>query len=100
MAGEPADATNAVQYLVGNPVFAEQMYREDRSSQMYAPLRVTIYQAANGTVHFVIDQPSTRFNTFDNPAIDGVGEFLDDKIANLLAVIGAPVPEVLTEQSV
>ena len=100
VAGVPADATNAVQYLVGNPVFAEQMYREDRSSQMYAPLRATIYQAANGTVHFVIDQPSTRFNTFDNPAIDGVGEFLDDKIANLLAVIGAPVPDVLTEQSV
>ena len=98
-AGEPASATNAVQYLVGNPVFAEQMYREDRSTQLYAPLRATIYQAANGTVHFVIDQPSTRFDSFDDPTIDGVGEFLDGKVANLLTVMGAPVPDVLTEDS-
>ena len=99
VAGEPASATNAVQYLVGNPVFAEQMYREDRSTQLYAPLRATIYQAANGTVHFVIDQPSTRFDSFDDPTIDGVGEFLDGKVANLLTVMGAPVPDVLTEDS-
>jgi len=98
-AGEPASATNAVQYLVGNPVFAEQMYREDRSTQLYAPLRATIYQAADGTVHFVIDQPSTRFDSFDDPTIDGVGEFLDGKVANLLTVMGAPVPDVLTEDS-
>ena len=99
VAGESASATNAVQYLVGNPVFAEQMYREDRSTQLYAPLRATIYQAANGTVHFVIDQPSTRFDSFDDPTIDGVGEFLDGKVANLLTVMGAPVPDVLTEDS-
>jgi len=99
VAGEPASATNAVQYLVGNPVFAEQMYREDRSTQLYAPLRATIYQAADGTVHFVIDQPSTRFDSFDDPTIDGVGEFLDGKVANLLTVMGAPVPDVLTEDS-
>ena len=99
VAGEPASATNAVQYLVGNPVFAEQMYREDRSTQLYAPLRATIYQAADGTVHFVIDQPSTRFDSFDDPTIDGVGEFLDGKVADLLTVMGAPVPDVLTEDS-
>ena len=99
VAGEPASATNAVQYLVGNPVFAEQMYREDRSTQLYAPLRATIYQAADGTVHFVIDQPSTRFDSFDDPTIDGVGEFLDGKVANLLTVMGAPVPDVPTEDS-
>ena len=99
VAGEPASATNAVQYLVGNPVFAEQMYREDRSTQLYAPLRATIYQAADGTVHFVIDQPSTRFDSFDDPTIDGVGKFLDGKVANLLTVMGAPVPDVLTEDS-
>jgi VCBS repeat-containing protein len=99
VAGVPAENTNAVQYLFGNPVFAEQMYKEDRSTQLYAPLRATIYQAADGTVHFVLDQPSTSFGSFDDPTIDGVGQFLDGEVAHLLTVLGAPVPDVLTEQS-
>jgi uncharacterized protein (DUF302 family) len=99
VAGAPADSINATQYLFGNPVFAEQMYKEDRSTQLYAPLRATIYEAADGTVHLVLDQPSTSFDSFGDPTIDGVGVFLDGEVANLLTVLGAPVPDVLTEAS-
>jgi Bacterial Ig domain len=95
VAGYPADATHAVHYLVGNHLFAEEMYRENRSTQLYAPLRMAIFEAPDGTVHFVIDQPSTRFDSFDDPQITAVGQMLDEKIANLLTILDAPIPDVL-----
>jgi uncharacterized protein (DUF302 family) len=62
---------------------------------LYAPLRTAIYETADGTTWFSIDQPSTRFSSFGNPAITEVGVELDHKLAALLEHLGAPVPPAL-----
>ena len=38
----------AVQYVVGNPLFALQMTRHDLRASLYAPLRVLIYEDEEG----------------------------------------------------
>jgi hypothetical protein len=59
---------------------------------LYAPLRTLIHQDADGTTWFSVDQPSTRFSSFGDPAITEVGLELDRKLAALLEHLGAPVP--------
>ncbi|QYN33876.1 hypothetical protein K1T35_36325 [Pseudonocardia sp. DSM 110487] len=44
---------------------------------------------------FSIDQPSTRFASFDNPDITKVGLEQDVKLADLLRVLDIPVPPAL-----
>ena len=82
-------------YLMGNHTIAERMYRHDPGVMLYAPLRTAIHEDADGTTWFSIDQPSTRFGGFGDPAITDVGFELDDKLAALLEHLGAPVPPAL-----
>jgi exonuclease VII large subunit len=60
-------------------------------------LRTAIVEDADGVTWFTVDQPSTRFSSFDTPQISAVGIELDRKLAELLAVLDAPVPTALTE---
>jgi hypothetical protein len=85
----------AVSYLMGNHVVAETMYGKDPGVMLYAPLRTLIYEDLNGKVHFSIDQPSTRFSSFGNDDIAATGKQLDQKLAELLAHLGLPVPAQL-----
>ena len=82
----------AVSYLMGNHVVAETMYGKDPGVMLYAPLRTLIYEGLDGKVHFSIDQPSSRFSSFDNDDIAATGKRLDQKLAELLAHLGLPVP--------
>jgi hypothetical protein len=83
------------EYLMGNHVIAERMCRHDPSVMLHAPLRTAIYADDAGDTHFVIDQPSTFFNSYDNPAIAEVGQYLDNLVAGLLEALDAPVPAEL-----
>jgi hypothetical protein len=80
--------TSVTTYLMGNHVFAEQMFRHDPAILLYAPLRVTIYQDKAGVAHLSIDQPATRFASFDDPQITAVGQLLDAKLATLVTHLG------------
>ena len=62
---------------------------------LYTSLRAAIYADGDAPVRFAIDQPSTVFESFGNPAITEVGYELDKKIAALLSTLDAPVPDVL-----
>ena len=90
------DSPRCCTYLMGNHTIAERMYRHDPAIMLYAPLRTTIHEDADGTTWFTVDQPSTRFRSFDDPAITEVGLELDHKLAALLEYLGAPVPQALT----
>ncbi|GLW09920.1 hypothetical protein Misp01_50490 [Microtetraspora sp. NBRC 13810] len=92
LAGDPGRCT---QYLMGNHTIAERMFRHNPAVMLYAPLRALIYEDASGTAWFAIDQPSTKFATFGDPAITPVGVELDHKLAGLLAHLDAPVPPAL-----
>lgn len=83
------------EYLMGNHTIAERMFRHDPAAMLYAPLRTLIYADPDGNTRFTVDQPSTLFDSFDNPAIAEVGRELDRLIADLLTTLGAPVPKEL-----
>jgi Domain of unknown function DUF302 len=90
------DLPRCSSYLMGNHTIAERMYRHDPGIMLYAPLRTAIHEDAEGTTWFSIDQPSTRFASFGDPAITEVGLELDHKFAALLEHLGVAVPEELT----
>jgi hypothetical protein len=89
LAGDPGSCAT---YLMGNHTIAERMYRHDPAVMLYAPLRTTIHQDRHGVTRFSIDQPSTRFASFDVPDITAVGLELDRKVASLLEALNVPVP--------
>jgi hypothetical protein len=90
------DSPRCASYLMGNHTIAERMYRHDPAIMLYAPLRTAIHADADGTTWFSVDQPSTRFRSFGDPAITEVGLELDHKLGALLEHLGAPVPPALT----
>jgi hypothetical protein len=89
------DRWKCAEYLMGNHTIAQRMYTHDPAVMLYAPLRTAIYEDAEGLTWFAVDQPSTRFASFGDPAIAEVGVELDRKLAALLDHLGAPVPEAL-----
>ena len=91
------DRGRCVEYLMGNHTIAQKMYRYNPAILLYAPLRTAIVEDADHATWFTVDQPSTRFSSFDTPQISAVGIELDRKLAELLAVLDAPVPTALTE---
>lgn len=90
------DRGRCVEYLMGNHVIAQKMYRYNPAILLYAPLRTAIVEDLDGVTWFTVDQPSTRFASFNTPQIADVGIELDRKLAVLLAFLGAPVPAALT----
>jgi len=74
----------AVQYLVGNPLFAVEMTRHAIGAALYAPLRVLIYQDEPGTC-IEYDLPSSLFGQFKDERVDRVAVSLDGKLADLVA---------------
>jgi uncharacterized protein (DUF302 family) len=70
-------------YLIANPVLANRMCERNPAVGVYAPLRVSIYEA-DGRTHFTYDQPSGLLNQFDDEEIRAIGSILDAKV-NALA---------------
>src|SRR5205823_14163137 len=70
----------AIQYVVGNPVFALQMTRHDIRASLYAPLRVLIYENEAGQTCVEYDRPSSLFGQVGNAEIDAVAAMLDRKL--------------------
>jgi uncharacterized protein (DUF302 family) len=75
----------AIQYLVGNPLFAMQMTQHDIRASLYAPLRVLIYENEEGKVGVEYDKPSSLFGQFGNAKVTDVATMLDRKLEQLVA---------------
>ena len=75
----------AVQYVVGNPLFALQMTRHDIRASLYAPLRVLLYENEAGKTCVEYDRPTSLFGQFGNAEIDAVAAMLDRKLEALAA---------------
>ena len=56
----------AIQYVVGNPLFALQMTQHDIRASLYAPLRVLLYEDEAGKTCVEYDRPSSLFGQFGN----------------------------------
>jgi sarcosine/dimethylglycine N-methyltransferase len=86
----------ATEYLMGNHVIAETMYRHEPAVALYVPLRLAIYESGEGT-RFTIEQPSTSLSSLGRDEILEVGKDLDRKLAKLFQVLGVEVPDSLAE---
>ena len=86
--GVAGHRVKAIEYLLGNHVIAETMFRHDPRALLYAPLRLMVYSDADDNAVFSMDRPSEAFGSLGIPAVTEVGLALDRKVANLLRVIG------------
>jgi uncharacterized protein (DUF302 family) len=75
----------AVQYVVGNPLFALQMTQHDIRASLYAPLRVLLYENKEGNTCVEYDRPSSLFGQFGNASVTEVATMLDRKLEQLVA---------------
>jgi len=75
----------AIQYVVGNPLFALQMTQHDIRASLYAPLRVLIYENEDGKTCVEYDKPSSLFGQFGNTRVAEVATMLDRKLEQLVA---------------
>jgi uncharacterized protein (DUF302 family) len=75
----------AIQYVVGNPLFALQMTQHDIRASLYAPLRVLIYEDDEGKTCVEYDRPSSLFGQFGNDRISPTAAMLDNKLEALVA---------------
>jgi uncharacterized protein (DUF302 family) len=75
----------AIQYVVGNPLFALQMTQHDVRASLYAPLRVLIYETDEGKTCVEYDKPSSLFGQFNDDQIASVASMLDRKLEALVA---------------
>jgi uncharacterized protein (DUF302 family) len=83
----------AVEYLLGNHVIAETMFRHDPKALLYAPLRVLVYSDPDGNAVFSMDRPGSAFGSLGIAEVTEVGLSLDRKVANLLRVVGIDAAE-------
>src|SRR5262245_31511154 len=75
----------AVQYLLGNPLFAVRMTQHDIRAGLYAPLRVLVYEDEGGRTCVEYDRPSSLFGQFGNASVTEVATMLDRKLEQLVA---------------
>jgi uncharacterized protein (DUF302 family) len=81
IAGPPR---KAIQYEIGNPFTASKMTRHDIAAANYAPLRVLLYENAEGHAVFEYDRPSSLFGQFGNEDVTKVARDLDQELENAL----------------
>jgi uncharacterized protein (DUF302 family) len=73
----------AIQYIVGNPLFAIQMTKYDTRAALYVPLRVLLYENECGQTCLEYDKPSRLIGQFGNDHINRTAIMLDQKRENL-----------------
>jgi hypothetical protein len=75
---------NAIQYEIGNPLTASKMTRHNLAAALYAPLRIALYEDADGKGVFEYDRPSTLFGQFGDEQVTEVSRGLDEALAAAL----------------
>ena len=75
----------AIQYVVGNPLFALRMTQHDIRASLYAPLRVLICENDEGQTCVEYDRPSSLFSQFGNDGISPTAAMLDRKLEALVS---------------
>src|SRR5258708_2623246 len=74
----------AIQYVVGNPLFALHMTQHDIRASLYAPLRVLLYEDERRRTCLEYDKPSSLFGQFNDDRIAPVASMLDRKLEDLV----------------
>ena len=77
----------AVQCVVGNPFYAIEMTQHAVGASLYAPLRVLLYEADDGTTCVEYDRPSSLFAQFGDDRVARMAAALDQKLEDLAATV-------------
>lgn len=85
LANAPVRST---EYLIGNHVIAESMFRHDPRALLYAPLRMLVWSDGDGNAVFSMHRPSDEFGSLGVPEVTKVGQDLDRYVVGLLRVCG------------
>lgn len=72
-------------YALGNPMTLSKMTRLDMRAGLYGPLHLLVYEDDNQQVLVEYDLPSSVFGQFGNPEVRKVAEFIDERVAELIA---------------
>jgi uncharacterized protein (DUF302 family) len=74
---------NGTEYFTGNILTAVEMTNVNMGAGLYAPLRIMVYENAQGGTTIEYDKPSTLLSQFHSAAIDVQARSLDDRLAKL-----------------
>ena len=88
LAVELGNPRPAVAYGIGNFVVAISITKHNLAAGLYAPIRVVLYGADDGTAVIEYDRPSSTFALFGDTGIDVVAKQLDMTLKNMLMDIG------------
>jgi uncharacterized protein (DUF302 family) len=78
---------NGTEYFTGNVLTAVEMTSANMAAGLYAPLRIMVYENAQGGTTIEYDKPSTQLSQFHSAQIDVQGRSLDDRLAKLCASV-------------
>lgn len=86
-------SVRSMEYLTGNHVIAETMFRHDPRALLYAPLRMLVHSDDDGNAVFTMHRPSDEFGSLGVPEITEVGKDLERHVIELLRLCGVDASE-------
>jgi len=75
------------EYFVGNILAAAEMTSVNYAAGLYAPLRIVLYQNAEGGSTIEYDLPSSQLHQFQSAQIDAVGKELDERLLKFVMTV-------------
>ncbi len=79
---------NSETIFVGNPQVGKQLFAADPGVGLVVPVRINVFQDAQGGTVVSYVPPSTILGAFHNPTVDHVAQMLDGKLHNLVGMLG------------
>ena len=73
-------------FLVGNPTVGKKLFEQNHGVGLYVPLRIFVYNDANGKTFVAYDKPSSVLSQFDNAEVGMVAKMLDEKLDGLASM--------------
>jgi uncharacterized protein (DUF302 family) len=74
--------------FVGNPAVGKKLFEIDPGAGVALPVRVNIYENAQGQTVVAYIPPSAQLAGFGNPMLDKAVAMLDGKLASLTSMLG------------
>ncbi|MDE3056728.1 MAG: DUF302 domain-containing protein [Bacteroidota bacterium] len=74
---------NAVSLFVGNPTVGNKLFTANRAVGFVVPIRVNIYDDADGNTHISYIKPSSQLSALSNKQVDMIAKMLDQKLEML-----------------
>jgi uncharacterized protein (DUF302 family) len=74
---------NAVSLFVGNPTVGNKLFTADRAVGFVVPIRVNVYDDANGNTYISYVKPASQLSALNNKEVDMIAKMLDQKLEML-----------------